>query len=37
VIVFGFVPQAKGQMKVVVRDSDEETFAHTFDIPLPAS
>ena len=37
VIVFGFVPQAKGQLKVVVRDTDDETFAHTFDVPPPAS
>ncbi|HSD74161.1 MAG TPA: quinoprotein dehydrogenase-associated SoxYZ-like carrier [Steroidobacteraceae bacterium] len=37
VIVFGFVPQAKGKLKVVVRDTDDETFAHTFDVPAPAS
>jgi sulfur-oxidizing protein SoxY len=33
VITFGFVPQSKGQMKIVVRDSKEVTFDHTFDIP----
>jgi sulfur-oxidizing protein SoxY len=37
VIVFGFVPPGKGKLKVVVRDTDEETFAHTFDVPTPAS
>ena len=37
VIVFGFVPTAKGKLKVVVRDTDDETFAHTFDVPPPAS
>jgi sulfur-oxidizing protein SoxY len=34
VITFGFVPQAMGQMKIVVRDSKEATFDHTFDIPV---
>jgi sulfur-oxidizing protein SoxY len=33
VITFGFVPQAKGQMKVVVRDSKDATFDHSFDVP----
>jgi len=33
VITFGFVPQAQGQMQVVVRDSDNATFDHSFDIP----
>jgi sulfur-oxidizing protein SoxY len=33
VITFGFVPKAKGQMKIVVRDSKDVTFDHTFDIP----
>jgi hypothetical protein len=33
VITFGFVPQAKGQMKVVVRDSKDASFDHTFDVP----
>jgi sulfur-oxidizing protein SoxY len=37
VIVFGFVPPGKGKLKVVVRDTDDETFAHSFDIPTPAS
>jgi sulfur-oxidizing protein SoxY len=33
VITFGFVPQAKGQLKVVVRDSKDATFDHSFDVP----
>jgi len=33
VITFGFVPQAKGQMKVVVRDSKDVTFDHSFEVP----
>ena len=33
VITFGFVPKAKGQMKIVVRDSKDATFDHTFEIP----
>jgi sulfur-oxidizing protein SoxY len=33
VITFGFVPKTKGQMKIVVRDSKEATFDHTFDVP----
>ncbi len=33
VITFGFVPKAAGQMKIVVRDSKDATFAHTFDVP----
>jgi sulfur-oxidizing protein SoxY len=33
VITFGFVPQSKGQMKIVVHDSKNATFDHTFDIP----
>jgi sulfur-oxidizing protein SoxY len=33
VITFGFVPQAKGQMKIVVRDSKDATFDHSFDVP----
>jgi sulfur-oxidizing protein SoxY len=33
VITFGFVPPAKGQMKVVVRDSTDATFDHSFDVP----
>jgi len=33
VITFGFVPQAQGQMQVVVRDSDNATFDHSFEIP----
>jgi len=33
VITFGFVPRAKGQMKVVAQDSNNATFAHSFDVP----
>jgi sulfur-oxidizing protein SoxY len=33
VITFGFLPQAKGQMKIVVRDSKDTTFDHSFDVP----
>ncbi len=33
VITFGFMPKAAGQMKIVVRDSKDATFDHTFDIP----
>lgn len=33
VITFGFVPKAKGQLKVVVKDSKDATFDHSFDIP----
>ena len=33
VITFGFLPQAKGQLKVVVHDSKDATFDHSFDVP----
>jgi sulfur-oxidizing protein SoxY len=33
VITFGFVPQAKGQLKIVVRDSKDATFDRSFDVP----
>jgi sulfur-oxidizing protein SoxY len=33
VITFGFVPQAKGQLKIVVRDSKDAIFDHSFDVP----
>jgi sulfur-oxidizing protein SoxY len=33
VITFGFVPQQKGQMKVVARDSSNAMFDHSFDVP----
>ena len=33
VITFGFVPQAKGQLKVIVRDSNNANFDHAFDVP----
>jgi sulfur-oxidizing protein SoxY len=37
VITFGFVPQAKGQLKVVVRDSKDATFDHSFEVPGASS
>ena len=36
VIGFGFVPPQKGQLKVLVRDTKEETFGQSFDVPAPA-
>ena len=33
VITFGFVPQQKGQIKVIARDSSNATFDHSFDVP----
>jgi sulfur-oxidizing protein SoxY len=33
VITFGFVPQTRGELKVVVRDSKDATFDHSFAIP----
>jgi sulfur-oxidizing protein SoxY len=33
VITFGFVPRAKGQMKVVAQDSSNARFDHSFDVP----
>ncbi|HKE43217.1 MAG TPA: quinoprotein dehydrogenase-associated SoxYZ-like carrier [Steroidobacteraceae bacterium] len=35
VIVFGFVPPARGTLKVAIQDSDDATFAHSFDVPQP--
>lgn len=37
VIIFGFVPQAKGKLKVAIRDSEDATFDRSFDVPAPAS
>jgi sulfur-oxidizing protein SoxY len=40
VITFGFVPRGKGQLQVVVRDSEDQSFAQSFDVPAsvaPAS
>ncbi len=37
VITFGFVPQAKGQLKVIVRDSKDATFDHSFNVPADGS
>jgi sulfur-oxidizing protein SoxY len=36
VIGFGFVPPHKGQLKVLVRDTKDETFGQSFDVPAPA-
>ncbi|HSY07132.1 MAG TPA: quinoprotein dehydrogenase-associated SoxYZ-like carrier [Steroidobacteraceae bacterium] len=33
VITFGFVPDKKGTMKLVVRDSENALFNHSFDVP----
>jgi sulfur-oxidizing protein SoxY len=33
VITFGFVPDRKGTMQLVVRDSDNALFNHSFDVP----
>lgn len=37
VLGFSFVPKEPGQMKVVVRDSDDTVFEETFDIPARGS
>jgi len=37
VITFGFVPREKGQLKVVVKDSKDQMFAQSFDVPAPVS
>jgi sulfur-oxidizing protein SoxY len=37
VITFGFVPHAKGQMRIVAQDSSNTTFDRSFDVPSPAS
>ena len=33
VISFGFVPRAKGKLKVAVRDSKDQSFEHSFNVP----
>jgi len=33
VITFGFVPDKKGTMQLVVRDSKDVSFNHSFDVP----
>ena len=33
VVTFGFVPQRKGQMRIVAHDSSNTTFDHSFDVP----
>jgi sulfur-oxidizing protein SoxY len=37
VITFGFLPLSKGQMKIVVRDSKDVTFDHSFAVPAAAN
>lgn len=37
VIIFGFVPPAKGKLMVAVRDSSGAMFERSFDVPGPAS
>ncbi len=37
VINFGFVPHAKGQLKVVAQDSNNTVFDHSFDVPGPSA
>jgi sulfur-oxidizing protein SoxY len=36
VITFGFVPQQKGRLQVVVRDTSDASFSDSFDVPAPA-
>lgn len=36
VISFGFVPAQKGQLKILVRDTQDATFGQSFDVPSPA-
>lgn len=36
VIGFGFVPPQKGQLKILVRDTKDQTFGQSFDVPAPA-
>jgi sulfur-oxidizing protein SoxY len=36
VIGFGFIPPQKGQLKVLVRDTQDATFGQSFDVPAPA-
>jgi sulfur-oxidizing protein SoxY len=35
VITFGFVPQEKGRMQVVVHDTSDASFSDSFDVPAP--
>jgi sulfur-oxidizing protein SoxY len=35
VIGFGFIAPHKGQLKVLVRDTKDETFGQSFDVPAP--
>lgn len=36
VIGFGFVPPAKGELKVLVRDTKDQSFGQSFEVPAPA-
>lgn len=36
VITFGFLPRNKGQLKVVVLDSEDQSFTQSFDVPAAA-
>ncbi len=36
VISFGFIAPGKGQLQVLVRDTKDETFGQSFDVPAPA-
>jgi sulfur-oxidizing protein SoxY len=36
VITFGFVPQEKGRLQVVVRDTSDASFSDSFEVPAPA-
>jgi sulfur-oxidizing protein SoxY len=36
VITFGFVPQEKGRLQVVVHDTSDASFSDSFDVPAPA-
>jgi sulfur-oxidizing protein SoxY len=37
VITFGFVPRETGRLKVVVKDSRDQMFDQSFDVPAPVS
>jgi sulfur-oxidizing protein SoxY len=36
VFTFGFVPEREGQLKVAIRDSDNASFEHSFEVPAVA-
>jgi len=37
VISFGFIAPGKGQLQVLVRDTQDDTFGQSFDVPAPAA